>query len=503
MNPDPELAKQVLHPAGLYPISQSENMKQFVMRIEKAKTNQEKVLITGDYDCDGIMSTAIFTQGLKAYGIDTGYYIPDRIKEGYGLKSKTVEMAVDKGYSLIVTCDNGVKAEAALEKAGELGIDVIVTDHHLLPEKVDCAILVHPDVLEDPFKTLCGAGVAFECIRSLGIADDRFTMWAAMASVADCMEVRGQTRALIQEGIALFNQKGEPHLDPFVRAKPITERDAAFQIAPRINSVGRLADRANVNTFVRYLEASNPNVIARYASQVIEMNETRKRLCEQVYVKSQILIHPLWNVLLAMDPDFHEGVIGLAAGNLCSQYGKPAIVCTKCENGYKGSMRGPKGFHCLDFLSGFDGYAALGGHAQAAGFTVKEEAWKEFEDFVLKAGKSFSWTPAKENVIDIAPEEVTVENVRSLDAFRPFGPGFELPRFRLDNPKILNTFDLSGGTHRKFTLRNGLQAIHFNQSGSDAGSDPGEILAFIGTLSISKFRQKESADFLIDEIIYR
>ena len=114
MNPDPELARQVLNPQGLYPISQSESMKNFVDRMEKARENQENILVAGDYDCDGILSSAIFVEGLKAYGLCVGYYIPDRIKEGYGLKPKTVEMAYDKGYSLIVTCDNGVKAPSAL-----------------------------------------------------------------------------------------------------------------------------------------------------------------------------------------------------------------------------------------------------------------------------------------------------------------------------------------------------------------------------------------------------
>ncbi len=503
MNPDPELARQVLNPQGLYPISQSESMKRFVDRMEKARENQEKILVAGDYDCDGIMSSTIFVEGLKAYGLTVGYYIPDRIKEGYGLKPKTVEMAAEKGYNLIVTCDNGVKADPALERAKELGVEVIVTDHHLLPENVECEVLVHPDTLEAAFSTLCGAGVAYECIRALGIEQDRFLIWAAMASIADCMEVRGETRAIIQEGLKLFNQKGEPHLEPFVRSKPITERDAAFQIAPRVNSIGRLADRANVNTFVRYLEAVNPRVISQYADKVIALNDNRKQLCNMVYAQSQALIHPTWNVLLAMSPNFHEGVIGLAAGNLCSQYGKPAIVCTKGESGYKGSMRGPKGFHCLNFLSEFDGYSALGGHAQAAGFTVQEDRWEDFETFVKTYSRKFEWEPVEEVTISIEPEEITIENIRSLDAFRPFGQGFELPRFRLDQPEIVSQFDLSGGTHRKFTLANGVQAIHFNQSSTDAASDPSTIESLIGTLSISCYRGRESADFVIDEIVYR
>lgn len=503
INPEPELLEQILHPHGLYDISQSEAMTDFKNRLLQAKEKGEKILVAGDYDCDGIMSTTIFTEGLKAFGLETGFYIPDRIRQGYGLSAKTVQMACDKGYSLIITCDNGVKAQEALQKAKELGVDVIVTDHHVRPESVECQILVHPDLLEEQFASLCGAGIAFECIRALGIEQERFMIYAAVASIADCMEVCGQTREIIQQGLALFNQKGEMHLDPFVRSKPVCERDIAFQVAPKINAIGRLADRANVNTFVRYMQSTRRSTIEDYAQKVCAINDLRKRLSEQVYGRSQLLIHPTRKVLLAADASFHEGIIGLAAGNLCSNYCKPAIICTRSDEGYKGSMRAPRGFHCLDFLSGFDGFAAIGGHAQAAGFTIKPDRFADFETYVFEQASSYKWELEPEPVIEIEPSEINTANIHALDALRPFGSGFELPKFAVKNPPIISKFDLSGGTHRKFQLANGIEALNFNQSETDARMDYHAIDEIIGTLSLSSFRGRQRADFIIDEVIYK
>lgn len=499
----PSRLKEVFGVQPLAPISNSLMMNAFKKRIEKAIENQEKILVAGDYDCDGMMSTAIFVQGLKALNLKVGYYIPDRMKEGYGLSSKTVQMAAERGYKLIVTCDNGVKAHEALSKAEELGVEVIVTDHHLIQEEVKANILIHPSTLEEPFYSLCGAGIALECMRALGQDLDRFYIWAAIASIADCMEVFGQTRAIIQKGLALFNEQGEIHLDPFVRATPIDERDAAFQIAPKINALGRLCNLAKANTFIQYLELTNDFMIQDYANKVCELNEMRKELTKQVYGQAQLFIKPMRPVLLAYDPSFHEGIIGLAAGNLTSQFNKPAIVCTVSEGGYKCSMRAPKGFHCLEFLGDFSHYSALGGHAQAAGFGVSFAYWNEFEEFFNKQSYDYKWNLETTSPIEIEPSDMTLENVHALDCLRPFGTGFELPLFRINQPQIVSTFDLSQGLHRKFTLQGGLQALHFNQGSLEAAMDINTIEAFIGRPSINRFKGKEKVDFLIEEIIYR
>ena len=185
----------------LNPVSESKCMESFQERILKAVSNREKVIVAGDYDCDGISATTIMVSGLRKLGLECGFYIPDRIKEGYGLSEATVMLAHKKGYSLILTVDNGIKSKPALALSKELGMDVIVTDHHTMDEEVNCDIVVHPDLMEPCFETLCGAGIAYECMRKLGVEDDYLLQLAGLASVSDMMVVKGQTRALIQNGL--------------------------------------------------------------------------------------------------------------------------------------------------------------------------------------------------------------------------------------------------------------------------------------------------------------
>lgn len=502
LEPDPDKRGQWTKKLPLYPVSQCEAVRQFVSRIELAAQNHEKVMVAGDYDCDGVLATAIMVAGLKKKGLETGYYIPDRIKEGYGLAVKTVEAAAKKGYSLLITVDNGVHANQALEKAKELGLDVMVTDHHLYESRPDCLVLVHPALMEEPFSSLCGAAVAYECMRALHLDDDRMLMEAAAAAVGDCMAVTGETRALIQNGVDLLNKTKEPHLTSLCKEHKLDESTIAFQIVPRINAVGRLANLANVNNVVRYFLSQSPAAIQSFSSQMNDLNDQRKRLSEQTYARASLLVKPYHAVLLAADPSFHEGIIGLAAGMLSSQYRKPAIVGAIGEEGIKCSMRAPAGFRCLEFLEGFEHYSALGGHDQAAGFTIEPGFWPDFEKFARAKASEISWTIREEMQIPIDPEEITADEVESLDALRPFGTGFPAPKFRIDHPQIAGSYDLSQARHRKFTLKNGLECLNFNQSSTDLAAPVQSIAAFVGTLSVSRYQGRKKPNFLIDEIVY-
>ena len=198
------ISKQELHP-----VSKVDCMERFKARVLKAVDNKEKIIVAGDYDCDGITATTIMVSGLRSLGLECGFYIPDRIKEGYGLSEATVSLAHKKAYSLIITVDNGIKSKQALALAKELSMDVIVTDHHTMDEDVNCDIVVHPDFMEPCFSTLCGAGVAYECMRILGVDNDYLLQLAGLASISDMMIVKGQTRSLIQNALRLMNQTHE------------------------------------------------------------------------------------------------------------------------------------------------------------------------------------------------------------------------------------------------------------------------------------------------------
>lgn len=504
LQPDPEKQELILQKPKLAAPSQAEVMKKFKERIIEAREKHEKVLVAGDYDADGVLSTSIMVDGLRTLGIETGFYIPDRILEGYGLKKKTVQLAHEKGYSLIITVDNGVSADEALKYAKELGIDVIVTDHHKLPEdhEVECSLLIHPDLLEDQFEKLCGAGLCYEIFRSYGMDKPEHLQWAAAATIGDCVPVLNENRALIIEGLNSMKKHCDLHLSMLSQKNNMNETDIGFQVIPRINCIGRLANMAKVNTFVNYFLTPDRWKIVNYSRQVDELNSRRKQMSAQVTELARGKLRLARPVLFASDPSFHEGIIGLAAGALSEQYRKPVIIMSESANGCKGSMRAPDGFDCMEFLKPFEKYEAIGGHKGAAGFTIKQEDLPEFETYVFRQGRKFDWQAPDKLYIPITEDEITVENIESLNALRPFGKGFEALNFVLKDPKITSVFDLSNGKHRKFALAGGASAIHFNQTSEDMKRSVLSIKEIRGTLEINEYQGRKSPNMIIDEIVY-
>ncbi len=503
LEPDPTRQAQWLEHAPLYPVSQDPEMESFKEWMEEAKQAGQKVFVAGDYDCDGIMATSIMVSGLRAFGLEVGFYIPDRIKEGYGLHPRTVRLAHEKGYQIIVTVDNGIKAAEALELAKTLGMTTIVTDHHTIEEETDCDVLIHPARLEDEFSTLCGAGVAYECVRALGQATDYHLIMAAVASIADVMPVTKQTRRLIQHGLDRLNEKKEIHISSFIKDSHVTETTLAFQVVPKINAIGRLSNMANANNVVRYLLSEDPAEIMKLNAQIEQINERRKTISAQMSEQAMRQVDPGQPVNLIMSPGFHEGIIGLVAGNLMNQTGKPTIVAAKNVDGFKMSMRAPEGFDCMAFLNPFPSFSACGGHKQAAGFSVDLDDYEAFERFIRQRGAQYEWSaPLEKNEIEIDESQIQIEAIESLDALRPFGPGFEMPVFKISKPAIKNLYDFQNARHRRYTLQSGVCCMRFNQPRSEISKSVNRIQCFEGELQISEYRGRKQASFMIDKIVY-
>ncbi|WP_297052522.1 DHH family phosphoesterase [uncultured Dubosiella sp.] len=452
----------------------------------------------------GIMATSIMVGGLQAYGIETGFYIPDRIKEGYGLQPHTVQLAYEKGYRTIVTVDNGVKAKEALELAQTLGMTTIVTDHHVIEEDVNCDILVHPSLLEDEFSGLCGAGVAYECMRVLGVASDYHLMMAAVASIGDVMPVTKQTRCIIQHGIRLLNEKKEIHLSGFIKDQHVTETTIAFQVVPKINSIGRLSNMANANNVVRYMLSEDRDEIIKLAGQIEQINERRKVISAQMSDQALRMLDRRKAVHLIMSPGFHEGIIGLVAGKICNETNRPTIVAAKNVNGYKMSMRAPKGFDCLEFLKDFPSFSAIGGHTQVAGFSIDLADYASFERYVETRANTYEWREAEpDHEMLIDESDINVAAIESLDILRPFGPGFEMPVMILENPSIKNLYDFQNARHRRYTLSSGACCMRFNQPGDEIQKSVNRIRSFEGELQVSEYRGRKQANFMIEKITYQ
>lgn len=435
---DKEIEQLLAQPTALT-INNSACIKAAVKRILEAKENKEKIFVGGDYDADGLCATSIMVDLLNHLGIENGYYVPNRFNEGYGLHPDIVQRAYEKGYKLIITVDNGVKATEALLKAKELGIDVIVTDHHEYEVVPDCLLLVHPKQMDDPFKGISGAGVALQLSKELIGDNVKHLTLACIATIGDVMELWDENRTIVRLGLTCLNQHLVPQVDALFE-KPmttITEKDIAFQIVPKLNAVGRLQEVANPNNVVRYFLTDNPVEIQQFAKQMIDLNNQRKQLTLQMGVLAEKKINddPF---LILDDSRFHEGLVGLLAGKLASKYVRPTLVFCENETSFKGSGRSIKGFDMHEFFNeGFEEFVTFGGHAQAIGCSVSKS---DFEQFKLKVNKKFKKIKIDVNVLEkvccINGKDITVESFQEFLKLAPFGQGFAEVCFAIEGLTI-------------------------------------------------------------------
>lgn len=482
--------------------SQAPCVQKCAKRILAAKENKEKVFVGGDYDADGICATAIMKATLDALGITNGYYIPDRFKEGYGLQAKTVEAAVQKGYTLILTVDNGVKAHEAIEKAKQLHTDIIITDHHKIDEPVGTDTVVHPDYMEEQYRYLSGAGVALEISRTLIGDHPELTALACVAAIGDVMPLYKETRVIVKNGIQALRNNAVPALTPlFRRGASIDETAIGFQIVPKLNSVGRLNDSANVNTLVPYLLLQDPLSIQRYAQQLEAVNERRKTLSRTMSARCEkMLRNESFEILY--DEGFAEGICGLAAGKIANTYHKPTLVLTKGENGMvKGSGRSVPGFDLFHFFSeDFAMLTAFGGHEQAVGLSMKEEDYPDFEAQVREKMQStgFVYEEPQETAIRVTGSLLTFQNVTDLSILSPYPKDLVSPYFAIENPQVLNVFRSPKVTKYHIAVNGSeMDALMFPYQNLTPADHPSRM---IGALSINRFRNTISVQMMLEDI---
>lgn len=499
---DAQVAALIASPALSDPFA-AKGMTAFVSRLKQALEAKEKVLVCGDYDADGICATAIMVDALRRYGLTVGFYIPDRIKEGYGLNVRIVEMAKQRGYTLLVTVDNGVRAFAALARARQLGITVLVSDHHVMEEAaLDCFALLHPHTMGEAFETLSGAGVALELSRALGCENDRQIVYAGIAAIGDVMEMRGETRAIVKLCIALLSKQKVRSIQLLANdSSPWDESKIAFQIVPKLNVTGRLADRCNVNNTVRYLLSDNGSDLLNVSKQITTLNEMRKAMSAQMVerAKERLSLHS--SFLIVSDPSFHEGIVGLVAGKLCEMYARPCMVLAWKGDLLRGSIRSVEGVDLSHFFDDLSCLKEYGGHAQAAGIAFDRSDLAKVERYVETRMQSL--LPLASPKIDYIPllkELATVEQVASLQQLRPFGNGFEEPLFALKDLTIVDTRTLGGEQHMKWVEESGMELLYFYAKERMADFKEGGFCQFGGTLSINQFRHQRKVNMILREI---
>jgi len=432
------------------------DVKKAVQRIKKAK----KITIFGDYDADGVTGAAL----LKSVFSKANVYIPDRHKEGYGLNLKAIKQLKNK-TDLIITIDCGISDFKEIELASKMGIDVIITDHHHVPEKLPNAYAIlnpRQKNCKYPFKELAGVGVAFNLARAMKLDFEKWLLdLVAIGTVADCMSVLDENRILIKYGLIVLEKTRRLGLQKILPEK-LSARSIAFQIAPRLNSAGRM-DHAN--TSYKLLITNSETEAQKLANKLEKNNQKRQRETEKVLKEIQVDLGK--KLIFAYNKKWPLGVIGIVAGKLCDQYSRPVIIIGDGA----GSVRSIEAFNIIQALTKCsDCFIEFGGHARAAGFKIKTNKIKNFKN---KLENIINKKLSREDLIcvldidaEIKSENITWDLYNNIQKFEPFGQGNPKPKFLLKNAKIQNMQCVGNGNQHLRMQANNFKAIGFGLGGN-------------------------------------
>lgn len=414
-------------------------------KIEQGK----KIRVAGDYDCDGVNATYILLTAIKRLGGDVDFVIPDRIHDGYGINEEIVKKASAEEVDTMLTCDNGIAAADQIGLAGRLGMTVIVTDHHDIPERgvPQAAAVVNPKQQDCPypFKGLCGAAVAFKLVQAMyekrGIpAEEAFGYleFAALATVADVMELKGENRILVREGLARLRRTENTGLNALIQAcklkkEAIASYHLGFVIGPCLNASGRLETAALSLELLLCGDRDRAQVIAENLRQ---LNETRKDMTVKGTEEAVALIEREQMeqdpVLVVYLPDCHESIAGIIAGRLKEKYHRPSIVLTDSQEGVKGSGRSIEAYHMFHGLQQSAKWLdKFGGHPMAAGLSLKKENITSFRESLI-AGAELSERDFVKRIwldMELPFAWVSMRLMKELQALEPFGNGNSRPLF--------------------------------------------------------------------------
>lgn len=461
-------------------------MKNAVKRIGKALENNEKIIIYGDYDVDGITSTYILYDFLNSLKADISYYIPDRIKDGYGLGKSALEKVISKDCSLIITVDCGTTAIKEVEFVLENNVDIIVTDHHECKDVLPKATAVINPCRSDckyPFKKLAGVGVVYKLINAfcieMGLGDrySKYLEFVSLGTIADVVPLIDENRILVKYGLKKMKNTTNLGLKTLInnsglKGKPIVSWAVAFILAPRINAAGRIGDASRA---IELFSSEDPDKTLNIVLQLNKENRYRQKteteiLNEAIGIIESRLSFKKEKVLVVYGKGWHHGVIGIVASRITERYNKPSIVISADDGIGKGSGRSIEAFNlykALEFCS--DVLDRYGGHELAAGLMLEEERIEQLQRKINEYADSvldeYDLIPKISIDVKIDKEDISMESVRELQLLAPFGTGNPSPVFEYSNLKVDDIRRVGKNKHLKIKFRDGklrADAIGFN-----------------------------------------
>ncbi|MCH5349401.1 MAG: single-stranded-DNA-specific exonuclease RecJ [Oscillospiraceae bacterium] len=479
----------------------------------------KKICVYGDYDCDGITAAALLYSYLEAMGGDVCYYINLR-SEGYGMCADAVRKLADDGVELIVTVDNGISAIEEAKLVKELGMELIITDHHKVGEELpEAAAVVDPHRPDDlsPFKDLCGCGVALKLIAAMEDGDydsvlEQFSDLAAIATVADVVPLKGENREIVRTGLHYLENTENPGLQALMSAAkvepPISSTTAAFSLVPRINASGRFGSASEA---AELLLCDDPQKAYELASRLDKLNSERKKTEDIIMseIKEHISRDPnilYERMLFIYGEGWHHGVIGIVAARLLERFGKPVFILSDDGEYARGSARAPAGFSVYEALAACsDTLTKFGGHSGAGGFSLTKDNIEAFKKALLKyAAEEFTAVPLYTIHADmlLAPDMLTVEEISSLSVLEPCGEGNPKPMFAMLSAKISEVIPLSGGAHTKLRLSYGgtdVTGLLFGEKTEDFPYKTGDVLDIIAYPEINTYGGRSSVNIKISD----
>lgn len=499
------------------------DMDKAAARITRAVDNMEKIAVYGDYDADGVTSTAMLYSYLETRGADVIFYIPQREGEGYGMNMGAVEYLKEQGVSLIVTVDNGISSVQEVARANELGIDVVVTDHHrpqeILPDAVAVVDAYRPDDTS-PYKHFSGVGIAFKLLMALedGAGDvedllEAYSDLAAIGTIGDIVPLTGENRTLIRAGLERLSQSDRPGVQALlenagIAGKALTSTNVAFTLVPRINATGRMGapERA-----VRLLISGYEEEAEVLSEEICADNEERRRveaeIAEAAFADIEAKGYMKDRVVVVDGENWHHGVIGIVASRVTERCGKPCMIISRGETEAKGSGRSIEGFSLFEAICACgDLLLKFGGHPMAAGITLKSENIEAFRKRINQyAAEHFPQMPTQTVTLDckLNPAALSVSMAQSLTQLEPFGNGNPQPVFGLFNMELSNVTPVGGGGHLRLTLeKNGavITAMRFNTKPEELPYHIGDKIDLAVQLEAREFRGQPSLTVIVRDM---
>ena len=488
-------------------------------RVGLAMSRGEKIAVFGDYDVDGITATCLLTDFLRRHGADAVSYIPGRLEEGYGLNPIAIHQLHDEGVKLIVTVDCGITAVSEAELCRQLGIDLVITDHHECKQTLPAAAAVVDPHRPDggyPHKNLSGVGVAFKLASALcgsqeGVLEEYADM-VCLGTVADVMPLQGENRVFVARGLESLAHTKRPGIAALMAEcgcapEAVSASSIGFMLAPRINAAGRMGQ---IDLAVELFLTDDPDKAAEAARGLCELNRQRQAVESEIYRQAVSMLpmgKPPEAIVLA-DESWHQGVVGIVASRIAEEYACPTfLICLDGEHG-KASSRSHGGFNLFASLSALSPLLeSYGGHELAAGFTITRANIPEFRRQICALAAKFYTDDVPRTVLDVdcavSPELLTLHNVDALQMLEPCGNGCPKPVLMVKNLTIDRISMVGGGRHMRLRLCSGhtyLNAIYFSANPQTVSIQPGDLVDVAFTPQVNEFRGTRTVQMNVIDI---